>query len=218
MTVPRLVIFDCDGILVDTEGLGNRRLADWLTQAGYPITYEDCRRRFAGRSMVSIKAEVEAHGVPLEGDFVERWNLALPDLFANGVEPVAYVRDFIGDVQAAGLAFCVATSARLTKMQITLGATGLLPLFEGRMFSATMVGKGKPAPDLFLHAAEALGFAPADCVVIEDSVPGTQAGIAAGMRVFSYCGDPMADRDGLMAAGGLLFDDMRALAGFIPIQ
>lgn len=218
MTVPRLVIFDCDGILVDTEGLGNRRLADWLTQAGYPITYEDCRRRFAGRSMVSIKAEVEAHGVPLEGDFVERWNLALPDLFANGVEPVPYVRDFIGDVQAAGLAFCVATSARLTKMQITLGATGLLPLFEGRMFSATMVGKGKPAPDLFLHAAEALGFAPADCVVIEDSVPGTQAGIAAGMRVFSYCGDPMADRDGLMAAGGLLFDDMRALAGFIPIQ
>ncbi|HWK69168.1 MAG TPA: HAD family phosphatase [Rhizobiaceae bacterium] len=218
MTVPKLVIFDCDGILVDTEGLGNRRLANWLTDAGYPIAYEDCRRRFAGRSMVSIAAEVEAEGVLLGADFVERWNLALPDLFANGVEAIPYVREFIGDVQTAGLSFCVATSARLTKMQITLGATGLLPLFEGRMFSATMVGRGKPAPDLFLHAAETLSFAPRDCVVIEDSVPGTQAGVAAGMRVFSYCGDPMADRDGLAAAGGILFDDMRDLARLLPIH
>jgi HAD superfamily hydrolase (TIGR01509 family) len=218
MTIPRLVIFDCDGILVDTEGLGNRRLADWLTEAGYTIAYEDCRRRFAGRSMVSIKAEVETEGVLLGADFVERWNLALPDLFANGVEPVPYVRDFIADVQAAELAFCVATSARITKMQITLGATGLLPLFEGRMFSATMVDRGKPAPDLFLHAAKTMGFESRDCVVIEDSVAGTQAGVAAGMRVFSYCGDPMADRDGLKAAGGILFDDMRDLAGLVPIR
>lgn len=218
MTAPRLVIFDCDGILVDTEGLGNRRLANWLTDAGYPIAYEACRRRFAGRSMVSIAAEVEAEGVPLGPDFVERWNLALPDLFANGVEAVPYVRDFIGDVQAARLDFCVATSARLTKMQITLGATGLLPLFEGRMFSASMVDRGKPAPDLFLHAAKTMGFEPQDCVVVEDSVAGTQAGVAAGMRVFSYCGDPMADRDGLAAAGGILFHDMRTLAGLIPIH
>lgn len=218
MTVPQLVIFDCDGILVDTEGLGNRRLAGWLTDAGYPIAYEDCRRRFAGRSMVSIQAEIESEGTLLGADFVERWNLALPDLFASGVEPVPYVRDFIDDIQAAGLPFCVATSARLTKMQITLGATGLLPLFEGRMFSATMVGRGKPAPDLFLHAAATMGFQPHDCVVIEDSVAGTQAGIAAGMRVFSYGGDPLADREGLTAAGGILFDDMRDLARLVPIR
>lgn len=218
MSVPGLIIFDCDGILVDTEGLGNRRLADWLTDAGFAIGYEDCRRRFAGRSMVSIQAEVEAEGTLLGADFVERWNLALPDLFANGVEPIPFVRDFIADVEAAGLPFCVATSARLTKMQITLGVTGLLPLFEGRMFSSTMVGRGKPAPDLFLHAAQTLGFEPSNCVVIEDSVAGTQAGIAAGMRVFSYCGDPLADRQGLQEAGGILFDDMRRLAGLVPIR
>ncbi len=215
---PDLVIFDCDGVLVDTEGPGNQRLSQWLTQAGFAISYEDCRKRFAGRSMVSVQAEVEAEGVPLGVDFVERWNQALPDLFAAGVETIPNVRSFIDEVQAAGLPFCVATSARLSKMQITLGVTGLLPLFEGRMFSATMVGRSKPFPDLFLHAASVMGFAPERCVVVEDSVAGTLAGIAAGMRVFSYCGDPLADREGLTSAGGTLFDDMRALAGLIPLR
>lgn len=215
---PALVIFDCDGILVDTEGPGNLRLSHWLTEAGYQIAYEECRRRFSGRSMVSVQAEVETAGVSLGADFVERWNLALPDLFAAGVETIPHVRCFIEELQAAELPFCVATSARLSKMQITLGATGLLPFFEGRMFSATMVEHGKPFPDLFLHAASTLGFEPSRCVVVEDSVAGTQAGIAAGMRVFSYCGDLLADRDGLKAAGGTLFDDMRELAGLIPLR
>jgi HAD superfamily hydrolase (TIGR01509 family) len=215
---PALVIFDCDGVLVDTEGPGNLRLSQWLTEAGYAIAYEECRRRFSGRSMVSVQAAVEAEGVSLGADFVERWNLALPDLFAAGVEVIPHVRSFIEELQAAELPFCVATSARLSKMQITLGATGLLPFFEGRMFSATMVERGKPFPDLFLHAASTLGFEPSRCIVVEDSVAGTQAGIAAGMRVYSYCGDPLADRDGLKAAGGILFDDMRQLAELIPLR
>jgi beta-phosphoglucomutase-like phosphatase (HAD superfamily) len=92
-----------------------------------------------------------------------------------------------------------------------------LRLFEHAMYSATMVARGKPAPDLFLHAAKTMGYAPADCIVIEDSVAGTRAGIAAGMRVFSYHGDPFSDRDGLAQAGGILFDDMRRLAGLVPI-
>ncbi|BCH27996.1 haloacid dehalogenase [Mesorhizobium sp. L-8-3] len=216
--VPDLVIFDCDGVLVDTEGPGNLRLSQWLTEAGYAISYEDCRKRFSGRSMTSVQAEVEAEGVPLGADFVERWNLALPDLFAAGVDTIPNVRGFIDEVQAASLPYCVATSARLSKMQITLGVTGLLPLFAGRMFSATMVARGKPFPDLFLHAASVMGFAPERCVVVEDSVAGTQAGIAAGMRVFSYCGDPLADREGLSSSGGILFDDMRALARLIPLR
>ncbi|RVC70930.1 HAD family phosphatase, partial [Mesorhizobium sp. M2A.F.Ca.ET.046.02.1.1] len=98
------------------------------------------------------------------------------------------------------------------------GQTGLLPLFAHAMFSSTMVGRGKPFPDLFLHAAKTTGFAPVDCIVIEDSVAGTQAGIAAGMRVFSYHADPFTDRDGLAAAGGILFDDMRELAKLVPIR
>ncbi|TPK73951.1 HAD family phosphatase [Mesorhizobium sp. B2-4-15] len=219
MSFPKLVIFDCDGILVDTENLANRRLAEWLVTAGFPTTFEYCRKNFSGRSMVSVQREIEEQTeVRLGADFVERWNAGLPDLFAHGVEAVPYVREFVEAVRAAGIAYCVATSARISKMHITLGQTGLLPLFEHAMFSATMVGRGKPFPDLFLHAASTLGFAPADCIVIEDSVAGTQAGIAAGMRVFSYHGDPYSDRDGLIQAGGILFDDMRELAGLVPIH
>jgi HAD superfamily hydrolase (TIGR01509 family) len=219
MSVPKLVIFDCDGVLVDTENLANRRLAEWLNAAGYATTFEYCRKNFSGRSMASVQKETEEQtGVRLGADFVERWNAGLPDLFAHGVEAIPHVREFVEAVRAAGIAYCVATSARISKMHITLGQTGLLPLFEHGMFSSTMVARGKPFPDLFLHAASKMGFAPADCIVIEDSVAGTQAGIAAGMRVFSYHGDPYSDRDGLAEAGGILFDDMRELAGLVPIR
>jgi len=219
MQIPKLVIFDCDGILVDTENLANRRLAEWLAAAGYPTSFEYCRKNFSGRSMASVQKEIEAATeVRLGADFVERWNAGLPDLFSHGVEAIPYVREFIETVRAAGIPYCVATSARISKMHITLGQTGLLPLFEHAMFSSTMVGRGKPFPDLFLHAAKTMGFAPVDCIVIEDSVAGTQAGIAAGMRVFSYHGDPYSDRDGLIEAGGILFDDMRELAGLVPIH
>ena len=217
--LPKLVIFDCDGILVDTENLANRRLAEWLVTAGYPTSFEYCRKHFSGRSMISVQKEIEAStDVRLGADFVDRWNAGLPDLFSHGVEAIPYVRDFIEAVRKAGIAYCVATSARISKMHITLGQTGLLPLFEHAMFSSTMVSRGKPFPDLFLHAAKIMGFAPADCIVIEDSVAGTQAGVAAGMRVYSYHGDPYSDRDGLADAGGVLFDDMRELAGLVPIH
>ncbi|OWK19478.1 HAD family hydrolase [Mesorhizobium amorphae CCBAU 01583] len=218
MGTPKLVIFDCDGILVDTENLANQHLAEWLSAAGFTTTLEYCRKHFSGRSMVSVQQEVEATGVSLGADFVERWNAGLPDLFAHGVEAIPYVREFIEKVRAAGIDYCVASSARVSKMHITLGQTGLLPLFEHAMFSSTMVGRGKPFPDLFLHAAKTMGFAPADCIVIEDSVAGTEAGIAAGMRVFSYHADPYSDPDGLAEAGGILFDDMRELAGLVPIH
>lgn len=140
------------------------------------------------------------------------------DLFAAGVEAIAHVREFVETVRAASIPYCVASSARVGKMHITLGATGLLPLFEHAMFSSTMVARGKPFPDLFLHAAKTMGFAAPDCIVIEDSVAGTQAGRVAGMTVYSYCADPMADREGLAAAGGILFDDMRDLSAMIGLD
>ena len=217
MNQPGLVIFDCDGVLVDTEALSNRRLSEWLTQAGFPVTYEGCRGRFCGRSMRSVQEEVEAAGVNLGTDFVDRWNAGLADLFADSVEAVPHVEDVIEALGSAGIPFCVASSARVSKMQITLGGTGLLKHFEKAMFSSTMVARGKPFPDLFLHAAETMGFAPHDCIVIEDSVAGTVAGIAAGMPVFSYCGDPLSDREAMGKAGGILFDDMRELSGMIGL-
>lgn len=214
---PGLVIFDCDGVLVDTEGVGNRRLAQLLTQAGYPIEYEACRRRFEGMSMKLVQAEVEAGGIVLGEDFVERWNAALPELFAGGVDEVPGVRDFVGSVRTSGVPYCVASSARVSKMHITLGHTGLLPFFEHAMFSASMVPRGKPFPDLFLHAADAMGVAPSGCVVIEDSVAGTKAGRAAGMTVYSYAGNAFADREALAAAGGIVFEDMGDLPGLIRL-
>lgn len=215
---PKLVIFDCDGVLVDTEGPANRRLAEWITDAGYPIAYEQCRRRFSGRSLSSVRNElIETAGIDLGADVIERWYRELQSLFAGGLEAIPHVADFIDAVERAGLAHCVASSARVDKMHLTLGRTGLLPHFKDVLFSASMVERGKPAPDLFLLAAKTMGFEPQDCIVIEDSVPGTQAGVAAGMRVFSYHGDPMTDVDGLRSAGGILFEDMRRLAALIPI-
>src|SRR5690606_17330255 len=121
---------------------------------------------------------------------VERWYRELPGLFASGVRAIPHIEKFIHTVRDAGVASCVASSARVDKMHLTLGQTGLLPHFRDVLFSATMVERGKPFPDLFLHAAREMEVAPEDCIVIEDSVAGTRAGVAAGMRVFSYHGDP----------------------------
>lgn len=215
---PKLVIFDCDGVLVDTEGPANRRLADWITAAGHPISYEQCRRRFSGRSLSSVRSElIETVGIDLGADLIDRWYTEIQTLFADGLGVIPHVESFIDAVERAGIVHCVASSARVEKMHLTLGRTGLLPHFKDVLFSASMVERGKPAPDLFLLAAKTMGFEPQDCIVIEDSVPGTLAGVAAGMRVFSYHGDAMTDVEGLRAAGGILFDDMRKLAGLVPI-
>ena len=208
---PRLVIFDCDGVLVNTEERANRVLSEWLSASGHPVTYEDCRRLYSGRSMKSVQAEIEATGHSLGFDLPERWYGSLQEIFGDGVEPIAHVDHVLAELKARRVPWCVASSAKVEKMHLTLGTTGLLPHFETVLYSATMVERGKPHPDLFLHAARQMGFAPGDCVVIEDSVPGTHAGVAAGMRVYSYHADPLSDRDRLAAAGGILFDDMRDL-------
>src|SRR5690606_31503618 len=153
MAAPKLVIFDCDGVLVDTETLANRRLAQLIGEAGLPITYEECRLRFCGRSLTSVSAELRQDGLDVGRDFVGRWYRELPQIFGNGVEKIPHVEAFIEAVQAAGIAHCVASSGRVEKMLMTLGQTGLLAHFRDVLFSASMVERGKPAPDLFLHAA-----------------------------------------------------------------
>lgn len=214
---PDLVIFDCDGVLVDSERLGNQRLAQMLTEAGFPISYEDCRRTFVGKPMAAVQAHVEATGVMLGADFVQRWNDGLPDVFRNGLDPIPHVGEAVQAIAAAGIPFCVASSGQLTKMRLTLGLTGLLPYFEQSLFSVSMVSRGKPFPDLFLHAAQAMGHPPEACVVVEDSVAGVTAARAAGMRALAYAGDPEAEREGLATAGGELFDDMRELPRLIGL-
>lgn len=218
MAPPELVIFDCDGVLVDTETLANQRLAEILTEHGLPMTMAESRKRFMGRTMTSVRDMVLAdHGIDLGADFAERWLAELPSIFADGVDAIPFAREVILYLKAIDTPYCVASSAKVEKMHMTLGATGLLPLLEEVLFSAWMVERGKPAPDLFLHAAERMGHEPQRCAVIEDSVAGALAGQAAGMRVFGYAADPLTDRDGLAEAGALVFDDMRelpALMGF----
>ncbi len=131
------------------------------------------------------------------------------------LKPVPGIAEAIDALEAAGYATCVASSGGLDKMRVTLGITGLWQRFEDRIFSSTQVPRGKPFPDLFLHAALSMNEQPFGCAVIEDSLPGIQAARAAGMRALAYVGAPYADREALTHAGGEWFDDMRKLPALL---
>lgn len=215
---PSLVIFDCDGVLVDTEHVANQLLSRLVTEAGAPLSYEQCRKRFLGKSMPTVQAEVEE----LAGrSLSEDWHLMVRDesikLFAKGIEAVPHVKGQIERLREGGVPYCVASSGQMEKMHATLGSSGLLHLVEDVLFNADMVARGKPAPDLFLHAADEMGHAPETCVVIEDSRPGVEAGVAAGMQVLGYAGDPLTDGAALEAAGAIVFEDMRQLPKILDL-
>lgn len=213
---PSLVIFDCDGVLVDTEQLANRLLARVLTEEGFPITYEESRRLFVGKTMEAVSSHVvSATGRPMRADWMDYIRSKTLEAFAGGIDAVPGVREVLEALQTKGVPYCVASSGKFEKMRFTLGSSGLLPFVEDLLFSAEEVAHGKPAPDLFLHAAACMGHAPSACVVIEDSVPGVEAAVAAGMPVLGYAGDPHTDADGLKAKGAHVFHDMSALLGLI---
>jgi len=155
---PSLVIFDCDGVLVDTEPVANRLLARVLSEEGFQISYEECRRLFVGRTMDAVRAHVEAAlGRALRADWTTFIRDRTLEAFAAGIEPVPGACDVIHALRARALPYCVASSGKFEKMRFTLGMTGLLPLVEDVLFSAEEVRAGKPAPDLFLHAASRMG-------------------------------------------------------------
>ena len=205
----RAVIFDCDGVLVDTELISNTVLAGLLTDAGLPTTLELCLRDYRGRSLTSVmELAVQRHGGALPQDIPERYYDAVEARFARELEPIPGV---VEALDAIDLPMCVASSGPHRKMAVTLRATGLWERFEGRIFSATEVAHGKPAPDLFLHAARAMGFDPGSTAVVEDSIPGVQAARAAGMRALAFAGDVHSGAQALADAGGEVFDDMARL-------
>jgi len=202
-----LVIFDCDGVLVDSEPISNRELAAALSEIGLPTTTEQAMRRYMGLSWPAAYALFEqALGRPLpegfERDFWRRLDAAL----RAELTPVPGIHAALDAISTPS---CVASSGRIDKMRVTLGLTGLYERFEGRIFSAADVARAKPFPDLFLHAAERMGAAPARCVVVEDSPRGVQAGVAAGMRVLGYAA--RSDARELAAAGARTFTDMAEL-------
>ncbi|MGE0661208.1 MAG: HAD family hydrolase [Reyranellaceae bacterium] len=214
-----LVIFDCDGVLVDSELLANRCFAAALARIGLPWSVEETMRRLVGRSMSSCVAIIEGEtGRKLPENFLAELQAETFASFrSTPVQPVAGVGDVLDRLDAHAIAYCVASSGEIEKMRLTLGITGLLGRFDGRMFSAAMVPRGKPFPDLFQHAAREMGADPADCVVIEDAVAGVQAGSAAGMRVLAYAGAAHADHAGLQEAGGVLFERMDDLPRLLGI-
>jgi HAD superfamily hydrolase (TIGR01509 family) len=204
---PDLIIFDCDGVLVDSEPISARILAEMLSEIGLPTTPAEADRRYRGRSMESCLQLVErALGAAAPEDFEEQLHRRTSAVFATELRPVPGVE---GVLRELTLPYCVASSGSHAKMGTTLTATGLLSWFEGRLFSATEVERGKPFPDLFLHAAERMSAAPGRCLVIEDSVVGVAAARAAGMAVLGYV--PAGDPSGLAAAGSRIFRRMSEL-------
>jgi HAD superfamily hydrolase (TIGR01509 family) len=207
------VIFDCDGVLVNSEPLANASFSRALKAEGLDWSPEETIRRLMGLSLKSCVEICEAElGRKLPGDFLEKMQTFTYQSFRDApLQPIAGVKDAIVALQKAGRDTCVASSGSPEKMRFTLGLTGLWDLFEGRIYSASQVPRGKPFPDLFLHAALDMNVQPFDCVVVEDSVPGVRAARSAGMRALAYAGEPYANRDALQQAGGELFDDMNRL-------
>jgi HAD superfamily hydrolase (TIGR01509 family) len=180
----QLVIFDCDGVLVDSEQITNRVFAEMLAGIGLPLGIDYLFEHFVGHSMQHCWAEIgRMLGREVPAAFRDEFQRRSFAALREQVRPVAGVEAVLDSLRVP---FCVASSGGHDKMSTTLGATGLLGRFRNRMFSATEVANGKPAPDIFLYAASKCAVEPAHCAVIEDSSAGVRAGVTAGMRVYGY--------------------------------
>jgi HAD superfamily hydrolase (TIGR01509 family) len=203
-----LVIFDCDGVLVDSERLQNEVFVAMLRELGIEITLEGMFEQFVGHSMAYCMALVERMlGHPPPADFLPRLQQRTFEAFRDGLRPVDGIVEALDRIV---LPTCVASGGDHDKIRFTLGHTGLWSRFEGRIFSVVDVPRAKPHPDVYLHAAATMGVAPARCAVVEDTPVGVTAAVAAGMTVFGYARLTPAAR--LEAAGAhRLFSDMRGL-------
>jgi HAD superfamily hydrolase (TIGR01509 family) len=194
-SAPGLVIFDCDGVLVDSVAIDIRELTRTIAGLGGTMAEEEVHTAFHGAALADIDRALAAHlGTPPPVDWADAWFAARTAAFERELTAVPGAADAVVAVSALGWEVCVASQGEPAKMAQTLRVTGLRDLFEAdRVFSARMVARGKPAPDLFLHAAAGCGVAPEACVVVEDSPTGVVAARAAGMRVLGYVGDPARD-------------------------
>ncbi len=212
-----LIIFDCDGVLVDSEALACVVHADVLTQHGYAISAEQVHDRFLGRSAREARLEVETElGRAFPDAYTAQLKATIDRVFGEQLKPVPHIADTLGRLSQR---ICVASSGTPTRIRSSLGTTGLLDRFDPHLFSAMQVERGKPAPDLFLFAAAKMNTPPARCVVVEDSVPGVTAARAAKMTVIGFTGGSHCrpgDADRLRTAGAaIVIDDMRTLPALI---
>lgn len=209
-----LVIFDCDGVLVDSEPLANRVLSECFQAAGFPISYETCVAEMIGLPLPRcFELAEEWHGKSVPDGFFDTVQDRTYEAVREELQPVPGIRRAI---EAIPLPRCVASSSERDKIALSLTQTGLLPLFGEYYYSAEQVARGKPFPDLFLFAAERMGVAPKDCMVIEDSFYGARAAKAAGMPVLGYAGSGFARQ--LADEGAQVFDDMAALPAMLGFE
>ena len=213
-----LVIFDCDGVLIDSEMLTIDVEVALLAEAGITISGEEIIDRYVGLSMKAMVADVEARfGCPLGDEFVSRHSLRVNEVFERDLRAMPGVVDLLDGLSAR---VCVASSSSPERLRRTLGIARLYDRFHPHIFSSALVERGKPAPDLFLHAAQRMNATPSRCVVIEDSVPGIVAAAAAGMTAIgftggSHCRDGHAARlgaNGAMTVVGSMTELSSALA------
>jgi len=212
MSLPDLVIFDCDGVLVDSEPISNRVFCEMLNDLGVNVTLEYMFEHFVGLSMPQCVELITAmRGAPPPPGFLEVLRERTEHALRAEVTPVPGISAVL---EAIDVPFCVASSGAHAKIRLTLGATGLLDRFTDRIFSVADVAAPKPAPDLFLHAAQRMGADPSRCVVVEDTPTGVRAGVAAGMRVFGFCRHTPAAR--LQRAGAHdVFADMQVFPALL---
>lgn len=204
-----LVIFDCDGVLVDSEAITTATIVEAMAAQGLVWTHEHVMTRHHGGNLAAVRAEAEAAlGRSLPADFVERFRARLFEKLEAEVQPIEGIA---AALDAIPHRTCVASNGPQLKMQASLGATGLLARFEGRIFSAYDIDLFKPDPGLFLHAAREMGTDPSECVVVEDSDSGVRAAVAAGMRVLAYTGHGF----NLQADGAETFSHMAQLPDLI---
>jgi HAD superfamily hydrolase (TIGR01509 family) len=213
-----LVIFDCDGVLVDSEPLAMRVLLETVRAAGATIDAASAYEHFLGRSLASVSQILRTdYGVHLEAGSLDAMRAKLYQLFRMELKPIPGVVKALG---ALTTPFCVASSSQMERIRLALEVTGLARFFGQRLYSASMVAQGKPAPDLFLHAARQMGVDPMRVVVVEDSPAGVHAATRAGMRVLAFTGATHARStayhkrlEALKPA--LIFDDMLRLVELV---
>ena len=212
---PGLVIFDCDGVLVDSEVASNEVIRDNLARYGLHLELPRVMQLFVGGTMEMVQQKARALGADLPDDWQDE---VYGETFARlrqGVNPVAGIRAVLTGLEQADIAFCVASNGSEEKMQITMGHSDLWQLFQGRIFSAKTLNMAKPAPDLFLHAAKMFGIPPDNCIVIEDSVNGVLAARRAKMRCLGYA--EHGDGQNLADQGAEVFRAMQDLPALIGI-
>jgi HAD superfamily hydrolase (TIGR01509 family) len=215
--LPKLVIFDCDGVLVDSELLANQVFLERLNALGLNLKIADLFERFVGRTMSNCLSQVEQMlGRSVPENFLLELDQATFQVFEQNLKAVEGIEFVLDTLDAAGIQYCVASSGSHAKMNKTLGLTGLLPRLEGRLYSASDVARSKPFPDIYLHAAQKMSVGIEHCIVIEDSPTGAQAGIAAGMKVFGYAA--LNSEQKLREAGAETFKDMHQLPGLLGLR